>query len=118
MKFDKPSQKSLTIFFLIFGIFIFFIILREYYYGNDLRVKSLLKEEYNLKVDSVYLNKEEHNFKYVAFSNGEKQSMNFGYEKNDSIVKKKGDSIEYIYRNGYVIKYNILDLLRDYKMKQ
>jgi len=89
IEFDKQTQKSITIFFLIFGIFIVFIGVREYYYGYNLRYESLINEDYTLKVDSVYINSTEHNFKYVAFTNGKQQLSEFGYQKNDSIVKKK-----------------------------
>ncbi|MCP2039220.1 hypothetical protein [Chryseobacterium sp. HSC-36S06] len=118
IEFDKQTQKSITIFFLIFGIFIVFIGVREYYYGYNLRYESLINEDYTLKVDRVYINSTEHNFKYVAFTNGKQQLSEFGYQKNDSIVKKKGDSIEYIYRDDKIISNNVLDLLRDYEKKK
>ena len=118
IEFDKQTKKSITIFFLIFGIFIAFIFIREYFYGYDESVKSILNEQYNVKVDSVYINKEEHNFPYVAYSNGKKQILEFEYKTGDSLVKKKGDSIEYVYRNNQQIKNNLLDILRFYNQKR
>lgn len=116
-EFDTQTQKSLRVFFLIFAVFVIGIIAKEYYFGYDESVENILKKEYIKKVDSVYVNKKEHNFKYVAYSNGQIESLDFSYNKNDSLVKKKYDSIEYVYRNGEVLQNNLLVILRHYFKK-
>lgn len=117
IEFDNQTQKSVIIFFLIFGIFILFIAIREYYFGYDLRKEELLHKEYNKKVDSIYVNKNEHNFTYVVYSDGKEEILDFNYLKNDSLSKKRGDSIEYIYRNNGILKNNLLESLRFYMNK-
>ncbi|MBO6200687.1 MAG: hypothetical protein J6N74_03600, partial [Chryseobacterium sp.] len=111
IELDKHTKKALNIFALIFGAFIIFIIAREYFFGYDESVKAMLAKEYIRKVDSVYVNKEEHNFRYVAYSGGKKGILEFEYQKGDSLVKKKGDSIEYIYRKDEIIPSNKLEIL-------
>ncbi len=46
---------------------------------------------------------------YVKFSNGSQKILEYPYKIGDSISKKKGDSIEYIFRKDSIIKYNLLE---------
>lgn len=95
-----------------FLIIIFFYIKKT----NDSSVKKmLLNQERHAKVVSIYLNREEHNFPYVEFSNGEKKIRDYPYEKGDSVSKKIGDSIEYIFRGDTILKHNFFDTARKNK---
>lgn len=118
MELDKQTKRALNIFALIFGAFIIFIFVREYFVGYDESVKRILAKDYIRRVDSVYVNKEEHNFRYVAYSGGKKTILEFEYKKGDSLVKKKGDSIEYVYRKNKIILNNKLEILRFYLSKK
>lgn len=60
----------------------------------------------------MYANKNQHNLGYVRFSNGINEFLEYPYKVNDSISKKKGDSIEYIFRNHTIIKNNYLEQAR------
>ena len=73
---------------------------------------QLLNSKINVKVVNIYKNRDEHNFIYVKFSNGKEQTLNYPYKIGDSISKKRNDSIEYIFRNGKIIKYNVLEYWR------
>ena len=112
IKIDKELEKSLFIFFIIMTLFISFTFIYIYYNKDNFLKKEILESNYNKTVDSVYVNREEHNFIYVKFSDGTKESPQFNYKKNDSIYKEKGDSIEYIFRNDSILKNNLFDTFR------
>lgn len=110
IKIDKELEKSLFMFFIIMTLFISITFIYVYYNKDNFLKKEFLESNYNKKVDSVYINKEEHNFLYVRFSDGKVESAQFSYKKNDSISKKKGDSIEYIFRKDSILKNNLFDI--------
>ena len=117
-KIDDESKKSVKIFFWIFGIFIIGIFFYLKKTKNNTTKKQILNYEMNVKVVDVYNDRNEHNFTFVKFSNGKRVLREYPYEIGDSISKIKNDSIEYIYRNGTIIKYNTLEYYRKiYKMK-
>lgn len=111
-KLDKSSKTPLIIFLLIFGSIVFLTI---FYLNNnsaDLTKEQLLKINRHTKVTDIYVNKNEHNFLYVKFSNGTDKIMETPYQIGDSISKNKGDSIEYIFRKDSVIQNNLFDVAR------
>lgn len=112
---DKTQQNALVVLFLIFVIPI--IIISIYTNSNryDLTRNSILNLERHTKVVDIYINKEEHNFTYVKFSNGKSESLDDPYKIGDSISKNKGDSIEYIFRGDTILKYNMLESIRKEK---
>lgn len=112
IKIEKEFEKSLFVFFIIMILFISFIVIYINYNKKNIHKKEVLESFYNKTVDSVYVNKEEHNFIYVKFSDGTEESPQFNYKKNDSISKKKGDSIEYIFRKDSILKNNLFDTFR------
>ncbi|SEH45597.1 hypothetical protein [Chryseobacterium culicis] len=109
---DKSSKKPLLIFGLIFGLIVFFTVFYLNYNSTDLTKEQLLKINRHTKVIEIYINKNEHNFPYVKFSNGSEKIMETPYEIGDSISKKKGDSIEYIFRGDSIIKNNLFEVAR------
>ncbi len=117
-KLDKETQKSIRIFFAIFSIFILIISVYNYYNEEKSVKKKILNENYNRIVDSIYNNREEHNFTYVKYSDGRKESMPYEYNLKDSLSKKKGDSIEYIYRNGRILQNNLFEAYRNFRTKK
>ncbi|MFN1219080.1 hypothetical protein ACKW6Q_19100 [Chryseobacterium kwangjuense] len=109
---DKSSKKTLIIFLLIFGSIIFLIVFYLNYNSVDLTKEQLLKINRHTKVIEIYINKNEHNFPYVKFSNGSEKIMETLYQVGDSISKNKGDSIEYIFRGDSIIKNNLFEVAR------
>jgi hypothetical protein len=93
-------------------LFIGFFIFREVIYGDEIKRDILLSEKRNATVIDIYNDKNEHNYTFVKFSNGNKELLEFPYQIGDSVSKSKGDSIEYIFRNKKVIKNN---WLKNYK---
>lgn len=89
-------------------LFISFFILREFLYGDAITRDILLSKKRNVTVTEIYRDRNEHNFTFVKFSDGNKELLDFPYKIGDSISKNKGDSIEYIFRNESVIKNNWL----------
>ncbi|ASK30715.1 hypothetical protein CEY12_11570 [Chryseobacterium sp. T16E-39] len=77
--------------------------------SNSKRTQKLLSIERYTKVIDIYNNRNEHNFLYAKFSNGFQKILEYPYEVGDSISKKKGDSIEYIFRKGKIIENNLLE---------
>ncbi len=109
---DKQSKKIAIVFILIFVSLIIIVFI----YKNNNRVNftnaSLLNMEKHTRVVDIYINKEEHNFIYVKYSNGKRESLDDPYQIGDSISKNKGDSIEYIFRNGKILENNLLEAYR------
>ncbi|WP_343609483.1 hypothetical protein [Chryseobacterium oranimense] len=100
--------------FIIFSsLFIFIIILVIFLRKttND----SLLDYEISAKVTSIYRDRKEHNFLFVKYSNGSVELLDYPYKIGDSISKKKGDSIEYIFREDSVIQNNLFETARKEK---
>lgn len=104
IKIDRDIKKGLIIFFLIMAIPVLYLIISD----NAATKKQLLEIERFTRVIKIYENKEEHNFLYVEFSDKKIKILEYPYKIGDSISKKKGDSIEYIFRNGVVIQNNLL----------
>lgn len=76
------------------------------------RKHDLLSIERHTGVVDVYANKKQHNLGYVRFSNGRNEFLEYPYKIGYSISKKRGDSIEYIFRNGSIIQNNYLEEAR------
>jgi len=109
---DKSSKKPLLIFGLIFGSIVFLTVFYLNYNSADLTKEQLLKINRHTKVTDIYVNKNEHNFLYVKFSNGTEKIMETPYQIGDSISKNKGDSIEYIFRGDSIIQNNLFEVAR------
>ncbi|MBT2623426.1 hypothetical protein [Chryseobacterium sp. ISL-6] len=107
------ESKIKISFAVFFGLIIGFIAIYEYFYGEENVKKQLLLIENHSTVVDIYNNREEHNFLYVKYSNGRKKILEFEYKIGDSISKSKGDSIEYIFRNGKIIKNNLFERHRE-----
>ncbi|STD06833.1 hypothetical protein [Chryseobacterium carnipullorum] len=116
LEIDKSNKKSLIIFWLIFGSIVFLIIFYLNYNSDNLTKEQLLKINRHTKVIDVYVNKNEHNFLYVKFSNGSEKIMETSYHIGDSISKNKGDSIEYIFRGDSIIQNNLFETARKEKV--
>ncbi|WP_131401697.1 hypothetical protein [Chryseobacterium sp. JM1] len=112
---DKSNKKSLIIFLLMFGSIVFLIVFYLNYNSDNLTKEQLLKINRHTKVIDVYVNKNEHNFLYVKFSNGSEKIMETSYQIGDSISKNKGDSIEYIFRGDSIIQNNLFEIARKEK---
>lgn len=112
LEIDKSSKKPLVIFGLIFGTIVFLTIWYLNYNSDNLTKKQLLEINRHTKVIDLYVNKNEHNFLYVKFSNGSEKIMETYYQIGDSLSKDKGDSIEYIFRKDSIIKNNYFEEAR------
>ena len=108
----KNQQNIIVIAFLIFIIPIVIISIYTDYNRYELTKETLLNIEKHTRIMDIYINKEEHNFVYVKYSNGKSESLDDPYKIGDSISKKRGDSIEYIFRKGKIIQNNLLENYR------
>lgn len=111
-KLDKSSKTPLIIFLLIFGSIVFLTVFYLNHNSADLTKEQLLKINRHTKVTDIYVNKNEHNFLYVKFSNGTEKIMETPYQIGDSLSKNKGDSIEYIFRRDSIIQNNLFEVAR------
>lgn len=102
------TTKSKTYLRIAIILFIGFFILRQLLYGDAITRNILLNEKRNTTITEIYKDRNEHNFTFVKFSNGNKELLDFPYKIGDSLSKNKGDSIEYIFRNKKVIRNNWL----------
>ena len=110
-KIDKDSGKGLIIFFLIMLVPILYVILTD----TEATKKQLLSIDRHTKVIRIYKNEKEHNFLYVDFSNKNSKILEYPYLVGDSLSKNKGDSIEYIFRDGKILENNFLEAYRKKK---
>lgn len=106
---DKSSKKTIIIFIVFFGCILLSTIVYLIVTSNSSMKKQLLSIERYTRVIEIYNNKEEHNFLYVKYSNGTQKILEFPYQVEDSVSKKKGDSIEYIFRKGSIIENNFFE---------
>lgn len=95
--------------FLFITVIISFLIIYEYFYGEKIVKEQLLHIENHTTVIDIYNNKKEHNFPYVKYSNGRNKILEYDYKIGDSVSKSKGDSIEYIFRDGKILENNLLE---------
>jgi len=113
VELEPEIERKIKFFFgIFFAAIISFFIIYEYYNGDKNVKKQLLNIENHSTVIDIYNNKEEHNFPYVKYSNGRRKILEFDYKIGDSISKSKGDSIEYIFRDGKIIKNNWFERYR------
>ncbi|MCW1961002.1 hypothetical protein [Chryseobacterium viscerum] len=113
---DKSSKKPLIIFGLIFGSIVFLIVFYLNHNSDNLTKQQILEIDRHTKVIEIYINKSEHNFPYVKFSNGTDKIMETPYQIGDSLSKNRGDSIEYIFRRDSIIQNNLFETARREKM--
>jgi len=106
---DKSSKKIITIFIIVFGSIFLLTIMYLILNSNYDRKQKLLSIERHTRVIGIYNNKYEHNFLYVKFSNGSQKILEYPYKVGDSISKKRGDSIEYIFRKDSIIENNLFE---------
>jgi len=95
-----------------FFLAIFFIILVLVIILRKTTKDNLINYEISTKVVDIYRDRNEHNFLFVKYSNGLVELLDYPYKIGDSISKKKGDSIEYIFRNDTVLKNNLIQQAR------
>ncbi|WP_131707605.1 hypothetical protein [Chryseobacterium angstadtii] len=110
--FNLSDKKPMIVFLLIFGSIVFLIVFYLNHDSDNITKKQLLKINRHTKVIDIYVNKNEHNFLYVKFSNGSEKIMETSYQIGDSISKSKGDSIEYIFRGDSIIQNNLFETAR------
>ncbi|KFF11691.1 hypothetical protein N6B72_16910 [Chryseobacterium soli] len=106
---DKSSKKTIIIFIVFFGCILLSTIVYLIVTSNSSIKKQLLSIERYTRVIEIYNNREEHNFLYVKYSNGTQKILEFPYQVGDSVSKKKGDSIEYIFRKDSIIENNFFE---------
>ncbi|WP_123873048.1 hypothetical protein [Chryseobacterium contaminans] len=109
MKVDKSSKKTIIIFIVFFGGLLLFTIVYLIVNSSSERKQKLLSIERHTRVIDIYNNRKEHNFLYVKFSNGSQKILEYPYKVGDSISKKKGDSIEYVFRKDSIIENNLFE---------
>ncbi|MFP3833290.1 hypothetical protein [Chryseobacterium sp. SIMBA_028] len=112
IELSKSNKRIIIIFILSFICILLFTRVYLSINSNKLVKEEILSIERNAKVIDIYNNKKEHNFPYVKYSNGTQKILEFSYQIGDSVSKKKGDSIEYIFRKDSVIKSNLLEKAR------
>ncbi|MEC5395942.1 hypothetical protein [Bergeyella sp. RCAD1439] len=105
-------MKSRNIVSLImFALFILsYFFYREYQKTETERTKEAnLNFSFSGKIDSMYIDNQNHGWLIIVLSTKEVLRFNGSdrhmYEKNDSIVKRKGEDSIYIYRDGMVKSY-------------
>jgi len=109
MELDKSSKRTIKIFIVFFGCILLFIIIYLIINSNSKRKQKLLSIERYTRVVDIYNNRHEHNFQYAKFSNGSQKILEYPYKVGDSISKKRGDSIEYIFRKDSIIENNLFE---------
>jgi hypothetical protein len=112
MQIDKSSKKTIIIFIAFFVCLFLFTIIYLIINSNSEREQKLLSIERYTRVIDIYNNRQEHNFLYVKFSNGSQKILEYPYKVGDSISKKRGDSIEYIFRKDSIIENNLFEEYR------
>lgn len=118
IQIDKSSKKTIIRFIVFFVCIFLFTIIYLIINSNSEREQKLLSIERNTRVIDIYNNKHEHNILYVKFSNGSQKILEYPYKVGDSISKKKGDSIEYIFRGDSIIKNNLFEVARRQNMME
>ena len=104
------STKNILILFALF-ISVIILIISLTKTTKD----SLTDYQMFAKVINIYRDKNEHNFLFVKYSNGVVELLDYPYKVGDSISKKKGDSIEYIFRGNRIIQNNLFEQARQEK---
>lgn len=112
-KSDKKTVKLIFRFFiLLFVILIIYLVVTN----NTSTINKLLSIEQYAKVNRIYNNEKEHNSRYVEYNDGKKKLLEYNYKIGDSISKRKGNSIEYIFRGDTILKNNLLEKARQEKL--
>jgi len=106
---DKSSKKTIIIFIVFFGCLLLFTIVYLIINSSSERKQKLLSIDRQTRVIEIYANRNQHNLGYVRFSNGVNEFLEYPYKVGDSISKKKGDSIEYIFRKDRIIENNFFE---------
>ncbi|MCQ4140509.1 hypothetical protein [Chryseobacterium sp. EO14] len=97
--------------FVLFALFISVIIV-----SRKTTKDSLTDYEISAKVINIYRDKNEHHFLFVKYSDDRVELLDYPYKLGDSISKKKGDSIEYIFRGDKIIQNNLFEKARKEKI--
>lgn len=111
-KLDKSIEKPLFIFALIFGAIVAIIVVYLQHNDEEISTKVILDKQRHSRIVRIFRVKEEHNYIYIKLSTGHIANFNKLYKVGDSLSKNKGDSIEYIFRNGEVIQNNLIENYR------
>lgn len=112
IEIDNKNKKIIQIIIILYGFILLCVITYLTVNSDDLTKKQILSIERNTRVIDIFRDKKNHNFPYVKFSNGKTIGLDEPYQVGDSISKKKGDSIEYIFRKDRIIKNNLLEEVR------
>ncbi|WP_161530804.1 hypothetical protein [Riemerella anatipestifer] len=100
----------------LLGTVVFCLIIIGYFYykkyqeiNSERVVQKNLDTNFFGTIDSMYIDSQNHGWLIIVLSTKEVLRFNgsdrFMYEKNDSIVKRKGEDSIYIYRDGMVKSY-------------
>lgn len=106
---NHNTKNILILFTLFISVIILVIFLRK------TTKDSLTDYEMYAKVINIYIDKNEHNFLFVKYSNGVVELLDYPYKVGDSISKRKGDSMEYIFRGNRIIRNNLFEKARKEK---
>ncbi|WP_300672623.1 hypothetical protein [Soonwooa sp.] len=109
---NKSDKKTVKLIFRFFTLLFVLLIIYLVATNNTSTINKLLSIEQYAKVNRIYNNEREHNFLYVEYSDGKKMLLEYNYKIGDSISKRKGDSIEYIFRGDSILKNNLLERAR------
>jgi hypothetical protein len=113
IEFEPGIETKIKISFAVFFVVIISIIfIYDYFYGEDDQKKHLLYIENYSKVIEINIDKENHNSLYIKCSDGRRAPFHFDYKVGDSISKRKGDSIEYIFRDGKILENNLFKIFQ------
>lgn len=105
------NTKNIFVLFALFiSVIILIIVLRK------TTKDSLTDYEIFAKVINIYRDKNEHHFLFVKYLDGRVELLDYPYKLGDSISKKKGDSIEYIFRGDIIIQNNLFEKARKEKI--
>jgi len=82
-------------------------------------LNEALKMSFHGKVDSIYFDKHDHNAEYLLLTDGFKYPLydywQFRAQKGDSLAKKKGDLLVYVFkRNGTKDIFDYKELVKIY----
>ncbi|MGX9987246.1 hypothetical protein [Soonwooa purpurea] len=110
---EQDSDKKIIKFIIYFFVTSFLLLIVYLAAISNLSTKNaILSINRTTKVVDIYHNIHEHNFLFVKYSDGYNGLLEYPYIIGDSISKKKGDSIEYIFRGDSILKNNLLERAR------
>jgi hypothetical protein len=114
-EFFKGNEKKFFIIGLIPFLIVFLGVIIYTHINRDREfTKSVLNTSFSFKVDSLFYDRSNHGAITIITTSKDIVGNNFGAIKGDSLCKKSNDSIVYIYRKDSIIKFNYIQMYRDY----